>query len=235
MESIRHLIGIATYNEIGSLPTLVAQIRDQYPDFDILIVDDDSPDGTGDWCRDFAQRDNRLRLIERPTKSGLGGAVKRIVQTAVDEEYTWLITMDADLSHNPAELRRLLAAMADADVVIGSRYVVGGKIDNWPVHRRWASRITNQFVKRVLGLSVMDCSSGFRAYRVSMLRRLDLSSVRSDGYAFYEEVLWRMQRLGARFQEVPIRFVDRVAGQSKVDARQALAAIAQLVFVRWRG
>ena len=235
MTKLRCLIGVATYNERENLPVLIEQIRATHPAIDVLVVDDSSPDGTGSWCREQAAVDKHLKWIQRPRKSGLGSAVWRIFRFAIDQHYDWLITMDADLSHNPSQLARLLQAMPAADVVIGSRYVEGATIANWPLHRRWASRLTNQLVRFLLGLRARDCSSGYRAYRVGILSTLDEASLVSNGYAFYEEVLWRLQRQGARLTEVPITFVDRVAGKSKVDVRQSVRALAELFLLRLRG
>ncbi len=235
MTDLRVLIGIATYNELDNLPVLVSRIRANHADIDVLVVDDSSPDGTAAWCRHQALRDSHLKLIQRPRKSGLGSAVRRIFRHAVDHQYEWLVTMDADLSHDPSELNRLLEAATNSDVVIGSRYVDGGAIADWPLRRRWASRLTNRFVQWLLGLQAQDCSSGYRVYRVSLLSTLDDNSLVSSGYGFYEEVLWRLQRRGARFTEVPITFVDRVAGKSKADLRQSLRTVTELLALRIRG
>lgn len=232
---IRFLIGIATYNERENLPLLIQRIRDRYPTVDVLVVDDNSPDGTGSWCRDQARHDRQLKWIPRPRKSGLGSAVRQIFRYAIDQSYDWLITMDADLSHDPAQLDRLLDATSGADVVIGSRYVAGGVIRNWPWRRRWASRLTNQLVRVLLSLPWYDCSSGYRAYRVGMLSSLDEAPWVSGGYAFYEEVLWRLRKAGARITEVPITFVDRRAGKSKAGLGQSLRAVAELFLLWARG
>jgi dolichol-phosphate mannosyltransferase len=229
------LIGIATYNERENLPTLIERIRAHHSELDVLVVDDASPDGTGEWCREQARRLTQLACIQRPGKLGLGSAVQCMFRYAAEQHYEWLITMDADLSHDPAQLSRLLNALPDADVVVGSRYIEGGATVNWPLHRRWASWLTNCFVRWLLRLPLHDCSSGYRAYRVDVMSALDARPRWSSGYAFYEEVLWRLQCRQARFKEVPITFVDRVAGRSKVNSWQALRALCALLLLRFRG
>jgi len=223
------LIGISTYNEIENLPILLEQIGDVLPTADILVVDDNSPDGTGRWCDEQAQINQRLCCIHRSGKLGLGTATIQTMRHAIEHKYRFLINMDADLSHPPRFLPHLLAAMvgdaSTCDVAVGSRYVPGGEVLGWPWHRRVMSRCVNAFARRALGLTCHDCSGSFRCYRVSKLEQIDLEKVRSRGYSFFEEILWHLRRADARFIEIPITFQDRERGQSKINLREAWTAI----------
>ena len=194
------------------------------------MVDDNSPDGTGRWCDEQAAADPRFHVLHRPGKLGLGTATMAAIRYAVDNQYDLLVTMDADFSHPPRYLPDLLRDMESEgnpplDVQIGSRYVRGGGVEGWPWRRRVMSRLVNRFARVWLGLSPRDCSGAFRCYRVASLRRVDLAAIRSRGYSFFEELLWRLQQQGARFAETPIVFVDRRHGQSKINLREACSAL----------
>jgi dolichol-phosphate mannosyltransferase len=223
------LIAIATYNEIENLPRLVSGIFHHLPQAQVLVVDDNSPDGTGRWCQAAARDDDRLHCLVRLGKLGLGTAAVETIRYALTHDYDLLIHMDADLSHDPRYLEPLIAAMTDddgkpVDVAIGSRYVAGGGVQGWPWYRRWMSRLVNHYARSALGLTCHDCSGSFRCYRVTCLRRLNVDAIRSRGYSFYEEILWWIQRAGGRFVEVPIVFTDRRHGRSKINLREAIAA-----------
>jgi dolichol-phosphate mannosyltransferase len=218
------LVAIATYNEIENLPKLVDEVFHCAPGVEILIVDDNSPDGTGQWCDAQSRRDGRIHCLHRPGKLGLGTAIIAAMQFAIEHGFARLLTMDADFSHHPRYLPDLLAESSH-DVTIGSRYIAGGGVEGWPWFRRLMSRAVNLYARVLFGLPVRDCSGGFRCYRTDMLRRLDFTSVRSQGYSFQEEILWRLKRQGARFRETPIVFADRRRGKSKINAREALAAL----------
>ena len=225
------LVALATYNEIENLPTLVAAIRGQLPDADVLVVDDNSPDGTGQWCDEEAARSARFSVVHRAGKFGLGSASWAAMLYAIEHDYDQLITLDADWSHPPEALPRLVAAAADADVVVGSRYVRGGTIEGWPASRRIVSGVMNLATRVALGLPVRDASTACRLYRVAMLKQLDFSQLTATGYAYLEEIAWQLHRRGARFAEVPIAFTDRRAGASKVsfaEARGKAAVLARL-------
>lgn len=226
---LRTLVVVATYNEIENLPRLVEQILDIAPDVDLLVIDDNSPDGTGKWCETHALNEPRLTCRHRPRKLGLGTATLAGFREAIDQGYDFVLTMDADFSHDPKYLpaiRECVDATDQAiDVAIGSRYVPGGGIEGWPLHRRIMSRIVNTYARLLLGLSVNDCSGAFRCYRCETLKQIDFSQVRSRGYSYLEEILWLLKRRRARFGEVPIVFVDRVLGQTKINWREAVAAI----------
>jgi dolichol-phosphate mannosyltransferase len=228
------LVVMATYNELENLPDLVRQVRLLLPHADLLIVDDNSPDGTGRWVAAQAVADERIRCLHRPRKLGLGSATVDALRYALEHDYTFMVALDADGSHNPQDIPRMLARAAGdpaggPDVVIGSRYVPGGGTRGWPVHRRMMSRAVNTFARVMLGLPVHDCSGAFRCIRVDLLRRVDLASIRSHGYSFFEEILWRFKQAGARIEEIPIVFANRAHGTSKINLRESLASITMLV------
>jgi len=225
----RTLIVVATYNEIENLPRLVHQILTVAPDVDILVIDDNSPDGTGSWCDHHAKQEPRLRCLHRPKKLGLGTATLAGFRDAFEHGYDFVLTMDADFSHNPSYIPamrdRMAVTRSASDVVIGSRYVPGGGVEGWPLHRRLMSRLVNTYARMLLGLSVKDCSGAFRCYRCETLKEVNFENVRSKGYSYLEEILWLLKRRQARFDEVPIVFVDRVMGQTKINWREAVNAI----------
>ena len=224
------LVTVATYNEIENLPKLVEGIFQQLPEADLLVIDDNSPDGTGQWCDGRAAEDARVHCLHREGKLGLGTAIVAGMRYAIEHGYRYVLNMDADFSHHPRYLPDLLAGMdpqegPPVDVMIGSRYVPGGGVEGWPLRRHVMSRGVNFYARWLLGLKPKDCSGAFRCYRTELLARLDFQSVRSRGYSFQEEILWHVKRLGARFGETPIIFVDRQAGASKIDAKESVAAL----------
>jgi dolichol-phosphate mannosyltransferase len=223
------LVATATYNERESLPYLFEAIRASVPAVDILVVDDNSPDGTGQWVDEQAANDPRIRVIHRSGKLGLGTATIAAFQFAIEQDYEFLVALDADGSHDPARIPVMLErAQTDTpppDVVIGSRYVSGGGTEGWPLYRRFMSRAVNLYARILLGLPCHDCSGSFRCMRVTLLREIDLAAVRSRGYSFFEEILWHFKRAGARFDEVPITFRDRKYGSSKINGREAITAL----------
>lgn len=230
----RTLVTLATYNELENLPQLVAEIFAVAADVDILVIDDNSPDGTGKWCDEQALVEPRLHCLHRSGKLGLGTATIAGMQYALEHGYEYVLNMDADFSHHPRHIPAILAGIdgpPPVDVMIGSRYVAGGAIEGWPWKRHFMSRSVNTYARWMLGLPCRDCSGAFRCYRTALLARLDFSSLRSRGYSFQEEVLWRLKQLGARFGETPVTFADRERGASKIDAaeaREALKVIMQL-------
>jgi dolichol-phosphate mannosyltransferase len=224
----RSLIAIATYNEIETLPCLIEEILHVLPAADVLVVDDNSPDGTGRWCEQRAASEPRLRSLHRPAKLGLGTATLAAFRFAIERGFEVVVTLDADGSHDPRHLPSILAAASQADVVIGSRYCDGGAIDGWPLGRRVVSKMVNAAGRSLLRLPVRDTSGAYRAYRVALLRELDLGQMRSPGYAFLEELLWHLARRGARFAEVPIAFRRRRGGRSKAGIREAIGKITTI-------
>jgi dolichol-phosphate mannosyltransferase len=221
----RLLVTIATYNELENLPDLVAEIQALVPEADLLVIDDNSPDGTGKWCDEQAASDRRMHCLHRPGKLGLGTATIAGMQYAIEHGYDLLLNLDADFSHHPRYIPAILEAMEHADVAIGSRYVAGGGVKDWPLRRRLMSWAVNTYARVLLGLRPRDCSGAFRCYRVSLLNKLDFNAILSRGYSFQEEILWRLKRVGARFVEVPITFADRERGVSKINGKEAINAL----------
>lgn len=258
------LVSVATYNEIDNLPQLVDELFRAAPDVHLLVVDDQSPDGTGAWCDQYSTRDSRLHCLHRSGKLGLGTAIVAGLRWAIDHDYDVVVHLDGDLSHSPSDVPRLLARLLGEDhvqqaqtptgsqrdsrapharhtvpaaglerppdVVIGSRYVSGGGVENWPWLRRLMSRAVNTYCRWLLRLPVRDCSGGFRAYQVSLLRQLDFSQLQATGYALLEELLVRCHRAGAVLSEVPIVFRNRRHGSSKVSLAEAWGVLT----VVWR-
>lgn len=230
---MRALVVLPTYQEAENVVEVLRRLRAAAPDVDVLVVDDSSPDGTAAMARAAGQELGGVDLLVRPAKSGLGRAYRDGFAEGLARGYDVVAEMDSDLSHDPARLPALLRAVeAGADLAIGSRYVPGGSIANWPVHRRLLSRWGNRYADLLLGLSVLDATSGYRAYSAAALRQIDLGRVRSDGYAFQIEMAYRVLGAGGRIVELPIEFVDRVRDRSKLSGR----IIAEALFlVTWWG
>lgn len=216
---MRPLVILPTYNERENLPPLAARLL-AIPDLRVLVVDDASPDGTGAIADSLAAGSGgRLSVLHRRGARGLGLSYIDGMHRAFELDATHICQMDADLSHDPADLPRLLAATSEADMVIGSRYVPGGRIENWPRRRLLLSGFANWYVRTVTGLRIADCTSGFRCWRADALRRIPLSGIASDGYAFLVELLWHAAAARLRIVEVPITFVERRLGASKMSAQ----------------
>ncbi len=229
------LIVIPTYNEIANLPPMVAKLMAN-PDYSLLIVDDNSPDGTGPEADRLAEQYGaRLRVIHRPGKLGLGSAYVDGFRVALQGTYDFVVQMDADFSHDPDDVARLVEAARNADVSIGSRYVRGGGADNWPWLRWFISRGGSLYTQLILGLGIKDTTSGFKCFRREALARLDLNRVRAKGFGFQVEMNWRCHRAGMRLVEVPIRFVDRRLGQSKMSRHIFLEAMLLVWTLRLEG
>jgi len=212
----RVLVVIPTYDERDNLGRIIARLRAAVPNADVLVVDDDSPDGTGALADELAASDARVHVLHRPSKQGLGPAYLAGFAWGLDRDYDALVEMDADGSHAPEELPKLLAAAADADVVLGSRWVPGGSVVDWPRRREVLSRGGNAYARLLLGLPVRDATGGYRVYRRAVLETVALGDVASAGYCFQVDLLWRAWQAGFRVVEVPIRFVERTAGVSKM-------------------
>jgi dolichol-phosphate mannosyltransferase len=233
-KSRRVLVALATYNEIENLPLLVDEILRAMPGADVLVVDDNSPDGTGRWCDQHSTIEPRLRCMHRQAKQGLGSATLVAMRHAIDHDYDVISTLDADGSHDPAVLGELVEAITRADVAIGSRYCEGGAIEGWPWPRRVLSLSLNAASRLLLRLPVRDTSNAFRAYRVGKLRELDLGRIQASGFAYLEEILWEAARSGATLVEVPITFHQRRAGRSKVSLPEAAGKITTIGKLGWR-
>ena len=223
------LVIVPTYNEIESLDTLVDRVRRSVPDADILVVDDASPDGTGELADRLAAKDPAIRVLHRAAKDGLGKAYLAGFDDAIAHGYRYAVEIDADGSHDPAELPAMLAlAENGADLVIGSRWVPGGAVRNWPWFRRAISRGGNTYARVVLRSRIQDITAGFRVFRVTALRDLDLSKVASQGYCFQVELAWQLERTGHRIAEHPITFVERATGRSKMHSGIVLEALLRV-------
>ena len=231
---MRPVVIVPTYNERDNLPTVVARLM-EIPDLQVLVVDDGSPDGTGGIADALAERAaGRVSVLHRTGVRGLGLSYIDGIRHALATDATHVCQMDADLSHNPADVARLLAATAEADVVIGSRYVPGGRIENWPKRRKLLSAFANRYVRAITGIRVQDCTSGFRCWRREALAGLPLERISSNGYAFLVELIWEAAAAGCRIGEVPITFVERRQGASKLSRNVVFESVLAPWRLAWR-
>jgi dolichol-phosphate mannosyltransferase len=227
----RTLVSMATYNERANLAPLIQEIRRVLPAADVLVVDDNSPDGTGRLADELAAADPHVHAVHRAGKLGLGTAILAAMRYAIDHGYDLLVNMDADFSHHPRYLPALVAGMDGHDVMIGSRYVPGGGVANWPWTRRLMSGGVNLVARTLFALPARDTSGGYRCYRVAKLRETDLDKLWSHGYSFQEEVLYRCRKAGSRIGETPILFENRRAGASKVNLYEAARSMGILLLL----
>jgi dolichol-phosphate mannosyltransferase len=226
----RVLVVIPTYNERENLEIIVGRVRAATPAVDILVADDGSPDGTGRIADELAAADPHVLVLHRTRKEGLGAAYLAGFAWALARGYDVVVEMDADGSHQPEQLPRLLEALGRADVVLGSRWVAGGRVENWPAHRMLLSRGGNTYTRLALGIPIRDATGGYRAFRRTALEALSLQDVASQGYCFQVDLAWRAVQLGLRVVEVPITFVERVRGDSKMSGsivRESLVRVTQ--------
>ncbi len=214
----RVLVIIPTYDEAENIRLIADRVRRAVPSVDILVADDNSPDGTGALADELAAQDDHVFVLHRSGKQGLGEAYKAGFAWAKDKGYDVVVEMDADGSHAPEELTRLLDALHHADVVLGTRYVPGGSVHNWPLHRLVLSRGGNLYIRMALGMPFKDATGGYRAYRMAVLDAIDVPSVASQGYSFQVELAWRAYKHGFRIVEVPITFTERELGASKMSS-----------------
>jgi dolichol-phosphate mannosyltransferase len=226
--SVRLLVSFATYNERDNLAPLLAEVHKVVPSAELLVIDDNSPDGTGRLADELADGNPRLHVLHRPGKLGLGTAILTGMRYAIEHDYDLFLNMDADFSHHPRYLPAILEGMERHDVMIGSRYVPGGGSENWPLSRRVMSRGINALVSLLMRIPARDCSGAYRCYRVSKLREAGLDRVRSRGYSFQQEVLYRCRQAGCKIGETPIVFENRRAGKSKVNTGEAVRSIAMI-------
>jgi dolichol-phosphate mannosyltransferase len=227
---MRPLVIVPTYNERDNLPALLEQLL-MVDGLRILVVDDSSPDGTGRIADEYAAANrSRVQVLHRTGKRGLGRSYIDGMYLALRTDATHICQMDADLSHNPVDVPRLIAATEQAEFAIGSRYVPGGRIENWPARRRMLSAFANRYIRAITKLTIRDCTSGFRCWRREALEQLPLASIRSDGYAFIVELAWEASKAGFRCGEIPITFVERRRGASKLSAR----VIVESAILPWR-
>jgi len=221
----RIIVVVPTYNEAENLPLLVPQILAQDPRLEVLVVDDDSPDHTGKLADELAAADSRVQVLHRRAKEGLGKAYRAGLRHALDLGADFVVQMDADFSHPPDALRELLREIEDHDVVLGSRYLNGITVVNWPIERILLSYFGNRYARFVTRLRISDTNGGFRCMRRSVLERIDFERISSDGYAFQIEMNYRFEKHQARIQEIPFFFVDRTRGESKLSFRIGLEAL----------
>ncbi|GAA1186085.1 glycosyltransferase [Nesterenkonia xinjiangensis] len=222
---------IPTYNEIEALPITVQRLRAAVPESDVLVVDDNSPDGTGQLAERMGHEDPQIHVLHRRAKNGLGGAYIAGFRWGLDREYDVLVELDADGSHQPEQLPDLIAKIDEADLVIGSRWVAGGAVVNWPLHREVISRAGSLYSRTLLGLPVRDITAGFRVFRRSTLEDIDLNSIESVGYGFQVDMTFRVARQRKTIVEVPITFVERTLGASKMSSD--IVVEAMLNVTRW--
>lgn len=228
---MRVLVVVPTYNEAPNVERFLRAVRDALPGAGILVVDDGSPDGTADLAEAAASGLGDVHVLRRSQKSGLGSAYRAGFAWGLDRGYEAFVEIDADFSHDPAVLPDLVAPLSEGhEVVIGSRYVPGGSIPQWSWSRHLLSRWGNVYASTVLGLGVSDSTAGYRVYAASLLRRLDLPSVRAEGYGFQIEMTYRSKQAGASIVEVPIRFVDRTAGDSKMSSAIVVEALILVTY-----
>jgi dolichol-phosphate mannosyltransferase len=227
----RVVIVMPTYNERQNLEIMASRIREAVPDADLLVVDDNSPDGTGDLADKLAEKDPHVQVMHRTEKAGLGRAYVAGFTWALEGGYDLIVEMDADGSHRPEDLPKLLAAVDQADAVIGSRYVPGGTVVNWPKSREFLSKGANIYNRIMLGVRVRDATGGFRVYRAATLRKIDLNGIESAGYCFQIDMTLRVLQGGMEIKEVPITFVERERGASKMSNTVIIEAFTRVA--RW--
>jgi dolichol-phosphate mannosyltransferase len=221
----RIVVIIPTFNECDTLPVIVRRVRTSVPEAHILVADDNSPDGTGLIADEIAAADEQVHVMHRLGKEGLGAAYLAGFAWALQERYDVVVEMDADGSHQPEQLPRLLDALRTADLVLGSRWIPGGGAENWPKSRELLSRGGSLYTRMMLGVPIRDVTGGYRAFRADTLRRLDLHEVASQGYCFQVDLAWRASQRGMRVREVPITFVERTAGTSKMSQKIVVEAL----------
>ena len=224
------LIIIPTYNEIDNIQKLISLLRSDYPQVDILVVDDNSPDGTGKKVTEMSQTDSQIKLIEREGKLGLGTAYVRGFKYMLENGYEAAIEMDADFSHNPKEIGNFLKKIEDYDLVLGSRYIKGVNVVNWPMRRLLLSYFANIYTKIITGMPVFDATGGFKCFRREVLQAIDLDKVTSNGYSFQIEMNFKAWKKGFRLKEIPIVFVDRAEGSSKMSKN----IVYEAIFMVWK-
>lgn len=227
----KSLVVMPTYNEIENLEHSVTELFRFNSEIDLLIVDDNSPDGTAQLADRLAKSDQRIRVLHRAEKLGLGPAYVAAFEYAFKNGYEFVIEMDADGSHRASDLPKLIEKAKSADLVIGSRWVRGGQVQNWPISRKLISKLGNLYVRAMLGTPVRDMTAGFRIFRIEFLKQLNLHSVASHGYSFQVEMAWRAIKQNGRVVEMPIIFVERELGHSKMNSKIVLEAL--LLVTKW--
>jgi dolichol-phosphate mannosyltransferase len=228
------LVIIPTYNEAENIPRLVPAVLGQSQDIQVLVVDDGSPDGTADLVKAMMNGDRRVHLMQRPTKMGLGTAYVAGFKFAIEGSFEYIFEMDADFSHDPAEIPRFLEKAQEYDLVVGSRYTKGVRVLNWPIQRLLLSYFANVYTRIVTGLPLHDATGGFKCYRKRVLQAIDLDRIKSNGYAFQIEMSYKAWKKGFRLAEIPIVFLDRRSGVSKMSKKIVHEALFMLLTLRFR-
>lgn len=229
------LIVMPTYNEMENFPRMLAALEALNLGLEILVVDDNSPDGTGNWVKEESAKRPHLHLIQRKGKLGLGSAYVEGFRFALARGYDFIFEMDSDFSHDPVYIREFLSTIQDCDLVLGSRYIHGVTVVNWPMSRLLLSYFANMYARWVTGLPLRDVTGGFKCFRADALRKLDLDRIHSDGYSFQIEVNYKLWKRGCRIQEIPILFRDRVAGVSKMSSKIIREALLLIIRIRFGG
>jgi dolichol-phosphate mannosyltransferase len=238
MDNKKILVIIPTYNELDNLPKLIPRVLGQDENIDVLIIDDNSPDGTADFVSGQANNNQRIKLIRREKKMGLGTAYITGFKFALENSYDYIFEMDADFSHNPDEIPYFLNGLKDYDLVLGSRYIEGVKVVNWPMRRLLLSKFANIYSSIVTGMSIKDATGGFKAFRKEVLQAINLDEIKSNGYSFQIEMTFKAWKKGFRIKEISIIFVDRVKGTSKMSkkiVREAIIMVWKLRFASMFG
>lgn len=234
MKDIKAIVIIPTYNELNNVQRLVPELRQLYPDLDILIVDDNSPDGTGDYITELGKTDNKIHLIERHGKLGLGTAYVAGYKYMLENNYDIAFQMDADYSHDPREIKNFLKMIDKYDLIIGSRYLNGVNVINWPMQRLLLSYFANKYTKFITGLPINDCTGGYKCFKREVLQAINLDAIKSNGYAFQIEMNFKAWKKGFKLGEIPIIFLDRVEGTSKMSKKIVREAIYRVWELRLR-
>jgi dolichol-phosphate mannosyltransferase len=228
------LLIIPTYNELDNLQKLLPELKENHPNLDILIVDDNSPDGTAKYVKSVQENNSHIYMIERRGKMGLGTAYVEGFNFMLKNGYEYAFQMDADYSHDPKEIKNFLNAIKDCDLVIGSRYISGVNVINWPMKRLLLSFFANKYTKFITGLPLADSTGGFKCFRRKVLESIDLSRIKSNGYSFQIEMNYKAWKAGFKIKEIPIIFVDRMLGRSKMSKKIVREAIVMVWKLRFR-
>ncbi|NWF50118.1 MAG: polyprenol monophosphomannose synthase [Ignavibacteriaceae bacterium] len=234
MNSEKILVIIPTYNELQNIKNLIPEVLSKDERIDILIVDDNSPDNTADYVEELSKSNQRVKLIKRPFKMGLGTAYLSGFKYALEKSYDYIFEMDADFSHDPDEIPAFIEAIQDADLVLGSRYINGVRVLNWPMQRLLLSFFASVYTKIITGLPVRDATGGYKCFRRKVLESIDLDRVKSNGYSFQIEMTFKAYKKGFRIKEIPIVFVDRVKGKSKMSKKIVREAVIMVWILRIR-
>ena len=234
---LRSLVAVCTFNEAENIELMVSGLRQALPNADVIVVDDNSPDGTAKLVKEMARKDSSVRVFVRENERGLGSAIRFAMQYSIDHGYDYFMNLDGDFSHNPEQMPLLFnQATQDSNlaVVVGSRYVTGGGIVGWPLRRKLMGRTLNGFATKCLRLPVRDCSGSMRCYRVDALAKLGLKNLKVNGYAVLEEVLLRLHQRGEQMAEVPITYTERERGHSKLTTFEAMRSMVQVIALAFR-